>query len=169
MTTSLAVAIFFIVLAAADDGGITAKFGLSSVWWVCISTDLGGAEPSCKLHYRGHGGIPDAVFRHRISGTLIIGEFKGRKYADTLRWHEYFQTQLYIGFASQGQGISGRVIEARIAYEDAVVRVRRDRRIFKELLAIAEEMPKLVPGCRPKDARPLQQRRRIKVNAKRVS
>ncbi|TVS17235.1 MAG: hypothetical protein EA417_07415 [Gammaproteobacteria bacterium] len=65
-----------------------------------LGFDLG--DGSRKVTVRGLGliGAPDALFRRRRDGRLLVGDFKTRRFRGNPSKYERFQMVLYMGVAS---------------------------------------------------------------------
>ena len=72
-------------------------FGLDPSEYQLIGSDLGGGRD--KLFLRGDGvvGAPDAVFRRRSDGEIVVGEAKSRRYRGSVSTYERYQVILYLG------------------------------------------------------------------------
>ena len=102
-------------------------------------SDLAGGQD--KLFLRGDGlvGVPDALFVHRGSGEIIIGEAKSRYHRGVITDYERFQITLYMGVAG---GNAGRPVGGIFRYGcGTIVPIAFDVDLYHQLLS-------QVPACR---------------------
>ncbi|HRP05612.1 MAG TPA: hypothetical protein PLV87_11935, partial [Opitutaceae bacterium] len=86
-------------LSAADH--VFRLFGLNPAEYELVGYDLGNRPRKLFLRADGLVGVPDAVFRHRTDGHVVIGEFKSRSYRGRITDYERFQMTLYEGVAQR--------------------------------------------------------------------
>lgn len=74
-------------------------FGLDPAEYELVGTDLGGSKDKVYLKGDGLAGVPDAVFRHRSTRAILIGEAKSRRFNGAVSRYEEYQVVLYMGLA----------------------------------------------------------------------
>lgn len=134
----LLILIVYLFISRGADGEIFGKFGVSSLTFTLVSSDLGRSSSGNRLTAFGITGEADAVFRSRNGNQIIVGEFKSRKYKGYVRPYEFFQTILYIGLARDH--FSASKASGVIAYADGKVEIAFDQAVFDALVSMRGEM-----------------------------
>jgi hypothetical protein len=101
-----------------------------------ISLDIGKVKGKFYT-YKRINGAPDAVFKHLLLPSYIVGELKGRRLADTrVRGYEFNQITLYIGLLNHRYiGF----ISGKLAYKDQVIAVKFNKGLFKTMVNKRDE------------------------------
>lgn len=156
-------AAFFLYLAvkgkSKDD--IFRAFGLDPAAYELISSDLGKGHARKRIRWRGVGGEPDAIFRHKRSGRIIVGEFKSRRWARRVRPREYFQIVLYIGIA-RAEFTSNNVLGV-LAFKDKVLEIEHHPELFSNLIQLRTEVLASMKKKKALNSRPLLSRCRFSL------
>ncbi|HCE5819799.1 TPA: hypothetical protein N0H37_004522 [Pseudomonas aeruginosa] len=156
-------AAFFLYLAvkgkSKDD--IFRAFGLDPAAYELISSDLGKGHARKRIRWRGVGGEPDAIFRHKRSGRIIVGEFKSRRWARRVRPREYFQIVLYIGIA-RAEFTSNNVLGV-LAFKDKVLEIEHHPQLFSNLIHLRAEVIASMKKKKALNSRPLLSRFRFSL------
>lgn len=154
-----AIVLFYLVLKARAPLDIYRQFSLPASQWTILGTDLGKGHPRKRLSALGVGGEPDAIFKGKRTGQIVIGEYKNRKHKGYVRRREYYQVILYIGLARQVFGESNVI--GLLSFKDECVQVPFDEQLFRALVEIRTEVPISLKYKKPKDPRPLHKRMSI--------
>lgn len=162
----LAAAALYLTLKAKAPLDIYKQFSLSATQWVIIGTDLGTGHPRKRLSALGIAGEPDAIFRGKRTGQIVIGEFKNRLYKGFVRRREYYQVMLYIGLAREAFKESNVV--GLLSFRDGCVQIPFDEQLFRALVAIRTEVPISLKNRKPQDSRPLHKRMGITVRNSKI-
>jgi len=107
VTVSLVLAVFavialLVVRSRGDNDrarNLCEIFGLDPDEYEVVATDLGGSDQKFFLRTSVLSGVPDAVFRHRRTLEIVIGEAKSRHYRNRVKVYERYQVTLYLGAA----------------------------------------------------------------------
>ena len=134
----LFVLIIYLFLSRGAEGEIYRKFGVSSVSFTLVSSDLGRSSSGRRLTAFGITGEADAVFISKSGQQVVVGEFKSRKFKGYVRPYELFQVMLYIGLAQHFFGASKA--SGVIAYADGKVHIAFDQAVFDALVGMRGEM-----------------------------
>ena len=118
------------------------RFGLDPAIYNVIGADIGGL---CRVHWlEGDGlrGKPDAVFKHKDSGAVIVGEAKSRRYRGALKPYEENQMQLYLGLARRQ---FGRRVRGLVRYRGGkLVEVQPNRARYREVVNLIPELRRVM-------------------------
>ena len=76
-------------------------WGLDPATVSVVASDLGRHRSSRPMVVDGLSGAPDAIFRMRRTGTIVIAEVKSRHYRGTITPCERHQVTLYLGMATR--------------------------------------------------------------------
>ena len=125
-------------------------------WYFYIGSDVGGNTKPYFIYKKKVAGAPDAVFYNILKLQYVIGEFKSRDYKSYVKRREYYQVVLYVGlmslwFLPRAKGI--------ICYGcGAVVPIKYDNKVFKNLLSLRNEINNSKKYWQPENPTPLHQR-----------
>ena len=112
-------------------------FNLDPSEYDLIGSDLGGSEDKVFFQADGIVGAPDAVFRRKADGTIVVGEAKRRSFRGALTAYEHNQLTLYLGLAHRKYrtGVRGLMHYGC----GSVVPVPPDGKLYRELLSLIPE------------------------------
>lgn len=153
--------VVFLLKSKTATNEVYSRFGVSESTHTILSTDLGKSNPQLKLTRFGVSGIADAVFKARSRKTILVGEFKSRKYRQVVRLAELYQLILYLGHI-KAQYPDYEVVGC-LAYADSRVKVNFDRAVYDGLIGLKDEYWESVKKRRPVNKTPLH--KRINVRA----
>jgi len=120
-------------------------FGLDPAEFELVGTDLGGSKDKVYLKGDGLAGVPDAVFRHRSTRAILIGEAKSRRFNGAVSRYEEYQVALYMGLARRRYRVPvsalirygcGQLVPLELdpdAYSELVRLIPRYRQVAKSL------------------------------------
>ena len=135
----LGVAIALHVRRRRYSARICRRWGLDPASVRVIASDLGRHRASWSLRADGLVGNPDALFRDRGNGRLIVGEAKSRHYKGSVTPYERYQVTLYLGMVER---LYRRPAAAILLYGNGRrVPLDFDEDLYSRLLA-------LIPRCR---------------------
>lgn len=157
IAVSVGAAILYLFLSVKAPNAIHAKFGLRPTEWSLISTDLGrGHARRRRLYGFGVAGEPDAVFRGKQTGQLVVGEYKNRLFKGYVRRREYYQVILYIGLtrnAYQSTNVVGV-----LSFKDTRVEIAHNEPLFRALIGMRGEVVDSLKRRKPINQSPLHKR-----------
>lgn len=131
-------------------------FQLSEGQHELISSDLGKGHPRRRMGAFGIGGEPDAMFKAKRTGQIIVGEFKNRKHKGYVRRREYYQVTLYLGLAAVT--FKTRNVVGLLAFNDQCIEVPYDHDLFEALVGLRGEVLTSMKTKRAQNSRPLHRR-----------
>ena len=105
-----------------------------------IGSDLGSIKKKIILRTFFCFGEADAVFKTRLFGRYVIGEYKHRVYKGKIRYREYYQTMLYMG-AAQSTFKTKNVI-GYLRFRNETVRIKFEPIVYEALQRKAKELNK---------------------------
>ncbi len=118
---------------------ICRRWGLDPARVRVVASDLGRHRATWSLRADGLVGNPDALFRDRANGRLIVGEAKSRHYRGSVTPYERYQVTLYLGMVGR---LYRRPARAILLYGNGRrVPLDFDEGLYRRLLA-------LIPRCR---------------------
>ncbi|HHH9441273.1 TPA: hypothetical protein ACP32N_003210 [Pseudomonas aeruginosa] len=136
-------------------------FGLSSSAYELVSTDLGKGYPRKRIGWRGVGGEPDAIFRHKHSDRVVVGEYKSRRWGRRMRPREYFQVVLYIGIARAH--FKTNDVVGILAFNDKTLDIEHQPELFFNLIQLRGEVLTSLKRKKALNSRPLLARARYAI------
>lgn len=123
--------------AALRRFSLRARFGLSPILYAKWQGDLIGKP--LALRCDGLAGRPDIVFRHRLSGHFVVGEFKAFSVSGPKLKAATYQGILYAGMIEK-MG-NGRVKEIRVLAGSRALSRKRYRVVdYQDILALKQEL-----------------------------
>ncbi|MGE8066139.1 hypothetical protein [Pseudomonas sp. NPDC089569] len=149
----------YLLLKAKAPAQIFQLFRLSEVLHELVGSDLGRGHPRRRIGALGVGGEPDAIFRVKRSGQIIIGEYKNRKYKGYVRRREFYQVTLYLGLAAIN--FKTQDVVGLLAYNDQCIEIAYDQELFEALIGLRREVLTSMHKKRAQDSRPLHRRRSV--------
>lgn len=152
--------VVFVILKIKAPVEIYSRFGISVATHKLLSTDLGNSTGRIKLGRFGINGIPDAVFEALTAKHILVGEFKSRKYRNSVKLYELYQIMLYMGHLRAKY--PNHTVVGCLAYADGRVSVQFDPELYQGLIGLKDEYWETVKRRRPVNSTPLH--KRIKVN-----
>lgn len=152
----IAAVVLYLVLRAKAPLDIYKQFSIPATQWTILGTDLGKGHARKRLSALGVGGEPDAIFRGKRTGQILVGEFKNRNYKGYVRHREYYQVLLYIGLAREVY--KEKNVVGLLSYRDECVEIPFNEPVFQALIALRDEVPISLKNRRAKDPRPLHKR-----------
>lgn len=139
-----------------DEGRIFALFRLSRDEFELVSCDMGGRAPTLPVRNRSVRGNPDAIFRHRRTGQLYVGEYKTRSFRGRMFPRELYQVTLAMGVLRERFGVN---VEGGVAYGNGkVLRVHFNQELYQQLLDMVPEMRRARSRWKVVDPTPLRDR-----------
>lgn len=159
------VALYFLLKGKAP-GQIFSLFKLSPANYELVSSDLGKGHPRRRVGGFGLGGEPDAIFKGKSTGQIVVGEYKNRKYKGTVRLREFFQVQLYLGLARVN--FDSQNVVGILAFNDGLVQIAYDQEVFQALVGLRGEALTSLKNKRALDKRPLNRRMNISSRNPRI-
>lgn len=117
-------------------------FGLDPSEYDLLGSDLGGGRDKVYLRANGVVGVPDAVFRHRRTRHIVVGEAKKRRVGrNGVTKYERFQVILYIGAAESKYR---KNVSAIIHYGcGTLIPIDSDRATYRRLIGLIPEYRKV--------------------------
>ncbi|MGP0171106.1 hypothetical protein ACSVIJ_04410 [Pseudomonas sp. NCHU5208] len=171
MVTILAIiaaaVILYLVLQLRAPHDIHRKFGLQPGHWELVGSDLGKGHPRKRLNAFGLAGEPDALFRGKRTGQIVVGEFKNRRHAGYVRHREYYQVIICIGLARETFGESNVV--GVLVFKDKRLEIPHDEALFRSLIGMRGECLGSMKQRKPLNDRPLHRRIAVRPGSRKIS
>jgi hypothetical protein len=156
----------YLLLKGRAPGQIFSLFNLSEGKYELVSSDLGKGHPRRRLGGFGLGGEPDAIFKGKRTGQIVVGEYKNRKHKGLVRRREFFQVQLYLGLIRESFGTQNVV--GILAFNDGLVQIAYDHEVFLALVGLRGEVLTSLQKKKAQDKRPLHRRINIASRNQRI-
>ncbi|MFL1449378.1 hypothetical protein ACI77O_13355 [Pseudomonas tritici] len=153
--------IVFVLSKKSASTEVYSRFGVRDSTHTILSTDLGNAKAQMKLTRHGVNGIADAVFEARSRKSILVGEFKSRKYRQQVRLNEFYQIILYMGHLQAKY--PDHTIAGCLAYADGKVNVAFDRAVYEGLIGLKDEYWQSLRMKRPVNKTPLHKRMNVRA------
>ncbi|MBM3105748.1 hypothetical protein IIE18_11405 [Pseudomonas sp. V1] len=158
----VAAALFlYLALKGKSKDDIFRTFGLDSTSYELVGTDLGKGHARKRISAHGVSGEPDAIFRHKRTGRLIVCEYKSRRWNRRMRPREYFQIVLYVGI-SREQFRTDDVIGI-LAFKDKTLEIEHNPTLCASLIQLRGEVLGSMKSKKALNSRPLLSRARFPV------
>lgn len=149
----------YVLLKRKAPAQIFQIFRLNEALHELLASDLGSGHPRRRIGALGIGGEPDAIFKVKSSGQIIIGEFKNRKHKGYVRRREFYQVQLYLGLAAIN--FKTQDVVGLLAFNDQCIEIPYDHELFDALVGLRSEVLTSLYKKRAQDSRPLHRRRSV--------
>jgi hypothetical protein len=161
----LGLALYFLLKAKAP-AQIFKLFQLNEALHDLVCSDLGSGHPRRRIYAMGVGGEPDAIFKVKRSGRIIVGEFKNRKHKGVVRRREFYQVHLYMGLAAIN--FKTQDVVGLLAFNDQCIEIAYDHELFEALIGLRSEVLSSMYKKRAQDSRPLHRRRSVTPRSRKI-